>query len=139
MMDNLPERSGRSELSAWNSTNNFLTSVIDLLKIASLESKRYFCSAKRLIKQTLSLLQSDAGESAPAVDFAGLNNGLAAWQMRRVTAFIDAHLAAPIRISQLSFIARLSEVYFSRAFKQSFSVAPYRHFQAAVTSVPRLL
>jgi AraC-like DNA-binding protein len=127
MMGGLPERSGCSELSVLNGGNKLSTNVIDLLKIASRESEIDSRSAKRFIEQALSLLQSEVEESARSVDFGVLTNGLAVWQIRRVTAFIDAHLAAPIRISELSFIARLSKGYFSRAFKRSFGVAPLRY------------
>jgi AraC family transcriptional regulator len=53
--------------------------------------------------------------------------GLAGWQQRIVTAFIDEHLAEQIPLATLSSLARLSTYYFCRAFKQSFGVPPHRY------------
>jgi AraC family transcriptional regulator len=53
--------------------------------------------------------------------------GLAAWQQRIVTAYIDAHLGETIPLATLAQLARLSSYYFCRAFKQSFGVPPHRY------------
>jgi AraC family transcriptional regulator len=45
--------------------------------------------------------------------------GLAPWQVRRVTAYIEEHLASTIRLQDLASIARLSHSHFCRAFKES--------------------
>jgi transcriptional regulator GlxA family with amidase domain len=45
--------------------------------------------------------------------------GLAPWQVRRVTAHIEEHLASTIRLQDLARIARLSHSHFCRAFKES--------------------
>lgn len=45
--------------------------------------------------------------------------GLAPWQVRRVTEYIEANLAATIRLQDLARIARLSHSHFCRAFKES--------------------
>jgi len=53
--------------------------------------------------------------------------GLAAWQQRIVTAYIDEHLSEQIPLATLARLARLSTYYFCRAFKQSFGVPPHRY------------
>lgn len=53
--------------------------------------------------------------------------GLAGWQKRVVTAYIDEHLGEPIPLAKLAELARLSPHYFCRAFKQSFGVPPHRY------------
>lgn len=53
--------------------------------------------------------------------------GLAGWQKRAVTAYVDEHLAEPIPLATLAALARLSPHYFCRAFKQSFGVPPHRY------------
>ncbi len=53
--------------------------------------------------------------------------GLATWQQRIVTAYIDAHLGETIPLATLAQLARLSSYYFCRAFKQSFGVPPHRY------------
>jgi AraC family transcriptional regulator len=45
--------------------------------------------------------------------------GLAPWQVRRVTDYIEAHLATTIRLEELARLARLSHSHFCRAFKES--------------------
>jgi AraC-like DNA-binding protein len=53
--------------------------------------------------------------SSPAV----IRGGLAPWQVRRVTGYIEEHLASTIRLQDLAGIARLSHSHFCRAFKES--------------------
>ena len=56
-----------------------------------------------------------------------LRGGLASWQQRIVTTYIDAHLGEPISLATLARLARLSPYYFCRAFKHSFGVPPHRY------------
>ena len=56
-----------------------------------------------------------------------IRGGLAPWQQRAVTTYIEEHLAEPIPLATLAGLARLSTYYFCRAFKQSFGVPPHRY------------
>lgn len=56
-----------------------------------------------------------------------IRGGLASWQIRRVTAHIDADLAAKVRIKDLARLIEVSSSHFSRAFKQSFADTPHRY------------
>jgi AraC family transcriptional regulator len=58
---------------------------------------------------------------------AAARGGLAGWQQRIVTAYIDEHLSEQIPLATLARLARLSTYYFCRAFKQSFGVPPHRY------------
>jgi AraC family transcriptional regulator len=58
---------------------------------------------------------------------AAVRGGLAAWQQRIVTAYIDEHLSEQVPLATLAQLARLSTYYFCRAFKQSFGVPPHRY------------
>lgn len=51
--------------------------------------------------------------------------GLAGWQLRRVTAHVDAHLQGPIFTSTLAQVAQLSTGHFCRAFKASTGETPH--------------
>lgn len=51
---------------------------------------------------------------------------LAGWQLRRVTELIDADLAGRIQLSTLAAACGLSVGHFSRAFRQSVGMPPYR-------------
>jgi len=53
--------------------------------------------------------------------------GLAGWQQRTVTEYIEANLADNIPLAKLAELARLSQYHFCRAFKQSFGVPPHRY------------
>ena len=56
-----------------------------------------------------------------------IRGGLATWQQRLVTAYIEEHLSEPIPILMLARLCRLSLHYFCRAFKQSFGLPPHRY------------
>jgi AraC family transcriptional regulator len=55
-----------------------------------------------------------------------LRGGLAGWQQRSVTAYIEEHVADQIQLSTLAQIARLSPYHFCRAFKRSMGLPPHR-------------
>ena len=56
-----------------------------------------------------------------------LRGGLAGWQQRIVTGYIEEHLAERIDLGTLAQLARLSRFHFCRAFKKSFGMPPYRY------------
>jgi AraC family transcriptional regulator len=57
---------------------------------------------------------------------APVRGGLAAWQQRIVTAYIEEHMAETISLTTLAQLVRLSPYYFCRAFKRSFGIPPHR-------------
>jgi len=58
----------------------------------------------------------------PAAD----GNGLAPRQLLRIVEYLDAHLPHRIDLAHLAALAGLSQSHFSRAFKASTGMAPYR-------------
>lgn len=52
--------------------------------------------------------------------------GLAPWQLRKIIEYLDAQLPKRIELVQLAALAGLSQSHFSRAFKASTGMAPYR-------------
>jgi AraC family transcriptional regulator len=56
-----------------------------------------------------------------------VKGGLAAWQQRVVTAYIEEHLSEQVSLATLANLVRLSTFHFCRAFKQSFGVPPHRY------------
>jgi len=52
--------------------------------------------------------------------------GLAPWQLRRVTDYLNDRLPERVDLADLSRLACLSPAHFSRAFKLSTGLAPYR-------------
>ena len=74
------------------------------------------------------------------VDHAFAKGGLAAWQQRAVTAYIEEHLAEPILLATLAQLVRLSPYYFCRAFKRSLGLPPHRyHSNRRIEHAKRLL
>jgi AraC-like DNA-binding protein len=63
--------------------------------------------------------------AAPAHASAGAK-GLAPWQLRRIVEYLNAHLPQRIELADLAALANLSQAHFSRAFKASTGMAPYR-------------
>ncbi|MBX3440747.1 MAG: helix-turn-helix transcriptional regulator [Planctomycetaceae bacterium] len=53
-------------------------------------------------------------------------SGLSQWQLRRVIEYLDAHLPQHVDLADLAAVANLSQSHFSRAFKVSTGMAPYR-------------
>jgi len=60
-------------------------------------------------------------------DEALAKGGLAPWQQRAATAYIEEHLAEPISLCTLARLAGLSPYYFCRAFKRSLGLPPHRY------------
>jgi AraC family transcriptional regulator len=58
---------------------------------------------------------------------APVRGGLAPWQQRIVTAYVEEHLSEQIPLAKLARLVRLSTFHFCRAFKQSFGVPPHRY------------
>ncbi|MDI3561790.1 AraC family transcriptional regulator [Bradyrhizobium sp. Arg816] len=56
-----------------------------------------------------------------------LQGGLAPWQQRIVTAYIQEHLNERIPICTLAKLARLSPYHFCRVFKRSLGMPPHRY------------
>jgi AraC family transcriptional regulator len=56
-----------------------------------------------------------------------VRGGLAGWQQRIVTSYIEEHLSEPIPLVTLARLVRLSTYYFCRAFKQSLGMPPHRY------------
>jgi AraC family transcriptional regulator len=56
-----------------------------------------------------------------------VRGGLAGWQQRIVTSYIEEHLSEQIPLTTLARLVRLSPYYFCRAFKQSLGMPPHRY------------
>ena len=93
-----------------------------LIERAGSDSSPYFEALGTVLAHELVRLNTGMPRAeAPA------RGGLAAWQQRVVTAYIEDHLAEPISLATLARLAGLSSYYFCRAFKQSLGLPPHRY------------
>jgi AraC family transcriptional regulator len=92
------------------------------LEAPEFESRRYIEALGVVLVHELIRLNRGARRAEATV-----RGGLAAWQQRIVTAYIDEHLCEQVPLATLARLARLSTYYFCRAFKQSFGVPPHRY------------
>ena len=96
----------------------------DVVELASLiedgpKDLRY-CEALSIV--TVRELHRNLGER-----IAPIGGGLAIWQQRLVSTYIEEHLAEKISISRLASLVRVSKGHFCRAFRQSFGSPPHRY------------
>jgi AraC family transcriptional regulator len=70
------------------------------------------------------LVQLDHGRARKK---AAVRGGLASWQHRMATTYIEEHLVEPISLATLAALVRLSPYYFCRSFKQSLGMPPHRY------------
>lgn len=54
---------------------------------------------------------------------------IAPWRIKRVRAFIEAHLGAPLYLEDLAEVAGLSRFHFSRGFKATTGIGVHRYVQ----------
>lgn len=66
--------------------------------------------------------------------------GLAGWQQKAVTSYIDERLAEQVSLDALAALVHLSRFHFCRVFKQSFGVPPLRfHMHRRIERAKALL
>ena len=111
--------------------------VIQLVAGAQAALDHDLRSARRYLDQLAAIFsdeprKSDVDEALllpkmPKVDTqqAQGRGGLVPWQLQRVVAHIDRHLAGSISMDELAGIAKLSRGYFCQAFKQSVGETPH--------------
>ena len=56
-----------------------------------------------------------------------VNGGLGEKRLKRVLAYIDAHLAENIGLQDMATVAGLGQHHFSTMFRQSMGISPYRY------------
>jgi AraC family transcriptional regulator len=86
------------------------------------DDRSYLGALGQVLAHELLRLSLGGAAAKPAI-----RGGLAGWQQRTVSAFIEEHLAEPISLATLAGLVNLSPYHFCRAFKQSFGVPPHRY------------
>ena len=135
------DKQGRDLLSVWHHaetkdqrlTNQLLTVVSELIETIADALSKDRETARECVRHASAALLSctrDADESLdPAVvettERRLYRGGLAPWQARNVTTFIDANLNASLSCEALARLTNLSVSYFARAFKCTFGCSPH--------------
>jgi transcriptional regulator GlxA family with amidase domain len=82
-------------------------------------------TAEASLRRAAELLQ-EMGEMATAAP-QPVRGGLAPWQIRKVTSYVEAHLDQSIRNEELAALVRLNPSHFGRAFRNSFGEPPHEY------------
>jgi AraC family transcriptional regulator len=82
-------------------------------------------SAEDSLRRATELLEEIGATETPAMDQA--RGGLAPWQIRKVTAHVEAHLHRSIRNEDLATLVRLNPSHFGRAFRNSLGEPPHEY------------
>ncbi|MFG1376177.1 helix-turn-helix domain-containing protein [Xanthobacter autotrophicus] len=65
-------------------------------------------------------------DGAPARPTPRIKSGLVAWRLKRVTAFIEAHLAEPVSLTEMAEAAGLSRMHFAAQFRLATGLRPHQ-------------
>jgi AraC family transcriptional regulator len=83
-------------------------------------------TAEESLRRAAEILR-EMGETGSLPGNERSRGGLAPWQIRKVTNYVDAHLDQTIRNEDLATIARLNASHFGRAFRNSFGEPPHEY------------
>lgn len=92
-------------------------------------AKACIAEAVDLLRGEPSTIQASANPLERHRQQETVRGGLAAWQKRRLIAYIDAHLAVRISIQSLAGVLGLSVGHFCRAFKCAFGVSAHDYLR----------
>jgi AraC family transcriptional regulator len=101
------------------------SSLAKLLETARRELERDREAAKASLVTASHILQAEIDRCSGAN--GATRDGLAAWQIVRVRAYIDSNLHRTIHIRDLSAVARRSPAHFSRKFKLAVGESPHAY------------
>jgi AraC-like DNA-binding protein len=102
----------------WHTTRE----LVDLVEHPASENQDYFEALGAIVMHNILRLHRGKTSSRHLV-----SGGLAAWQQRIATTYIEEHLADHIELTALAKLVRQSPFHFCRAFKQSLGVPPLRY------------
>src|SRR5215468_8820101 len=97
------------------------TKLKNVIESDQSESAPYFDALASVLAHEI----SRSGQEELSWPTPATRGGLASWQRRAVTAYIEEHLDEQIPVVTLARLARLSQHHFCRAFKRSFGIPPH--------------
>jgi AraC family transcriptional regulator len=85
-------------------------------------------AARASLKRAAELLQVSVNQGGRRRNESPiLAGGLAAWQAKRLVAYVETNINSNIRVSTLASVVHLSVSHFSRVFKQTFGETPHAY------------
>jgi AraC family transcriptional regulator len=114
----LPPRLLFEDASLWSSVQK----LKEMLESPAFDDELYFEALGILLAREVVHAHSTLPAMPPTA-----RGGLAPWQLRIATSYIDEHLSEAIPQATLASLVRLSPHYFCRAFKRSLGVPPHRY------------
>lgn len=90
-------------------------------------ARRYLERLSSLLDRPVAAEPADLLPEGPVLADGVAKGGLAGWQLRRVSAHVEAYLQGPIFTSTLAEVAQLSTGHFCRAFKVSTGETPHAY------------
>jgi AraC family transcriptional regulator len=102
-------------------SSGLLTIIAKLLDDAGVALEQDRRTARDCIARAAALVRAERDRDASP----HTKGALAAWQVKRLTAFIDANLGRGIATEDLTDIVQMSTGHFFRSFKRSFGEAPF--------------
>jgi AraC family transcriptional regulator len=114
-------------------TSKLLIVVSELIETMADAISKDREAARECVRHASATLLSCARDADETVDAAlvqtneqrAYRGGLAPWQVRSLTTYIDANLGACVSCESLARLARLSVSHFARAFKCTFGYSPH--------------
>jgi AraC family transcriptional regulator len=114
-------------------TNRLLTVLSELIETVADTLSKDREATRECVRHASAMLLScirDTDESfdarlAKANERQVYRGGLAPWQVRTLTTYIDANLNASLSCEVLARLTKLSVSYFARAFKSTFGYSPH--------------
>lgn len=108
------------------------TKALALLRDAEEAIAAHSPAAREYVSRLLALLDTprEVFESAPKPAGCGpavSGGGLAAWQRRRITGYIDDHIDSRLGIATLAELVNLSPSHFCKVFKRAFAICPHAY------------
>ncbi len=108
----------------------FATAIAELIEHAAAAFEADRDLARDYISRASALLRAERLKHLAGTETARTGprrGGLALWQIKRIVAYINQHLSAPISAKELTDLAQLSASHFFRAFKTSLGMPPFAY------------
>jgi AraC family transcriptional regulator len=118
------------DVSSAGQTQSTVSAILELLNRADQALAKDRNQARDCIEQARTLLNAECSDTVAAdrsIAPRAVRSCLAPWQLKRSLEFVEANLAAKVRIGDLAAVARLSRSYFARAFQTSIGETPYSY------------